>query len=313
MASTPLRDKEPIARVAPPTKTTPVVTRRRPRISLRKLTGWLPLYGLLLLWGLFIAVPIAWVFMSALKTNRQIIASPWGLPTTWEWQNFQRAWVESSFSGYFVNSVLLTVVSTFIGTLISVMAAYVITRYAFRGQRTVYYYILVGLFVPFFLTLIPTYKLFNDLGMLETRLMSYVGLALLYIAWSIPWSVFILSGYFSYLPGELMDAAWIDGANDFQVFTQVMLPIARGGVTAMTIFNALWIWNDFVLALVFLPYESQRTMPVGLMMLFKAKKALADWSAVLAAVVIMVLPMVIIYTIMQKQVVQGATAGALKG
>lgn len=272
-----------------------------------------PLYVFLIIWALLIIVPIVWVFMSSVKTNREIIASPWGLSETWEWQNFQRAWVEANFSGYLINTVGLTLVSTTIGTMISVMAAYVLTRYSFQGRRVAYYYIMVGLFVPFFLTMIPTWKLYNDLGFLDTRLASYIGLVLLYIAWSIPWSVFILSGYFEYLPSELKDAALLDGANDFQVFWYVMFPISKGGIIAMTIFNALWIWNDFVLALVFLPFESQRTMPVGLMMLFKAKKALADWSAVMAAVVIMMLPMIIIYLLLQKQVIKGATAGSLKG
>jgi len=105
----------------------------------------------------------------------------------------------------------------------------------------------------------------------------------------------------------------MDGANDFQVFNRIMMPLARGGLTAMFVFNALWIWNDFLMPMLFLEDEALRPLPVGLVTLFKAKKALADWSAILAATVIMVIPVVVIFVLLQKQVVKGAMAGSLKG
>jgi len=276
---------------------------------MKKLIGLSPLYLLLVLWVLFISVPLLWIFLSAFKTNAEIISSPWNLPTEWQWENFKRAWYDTHFYRYFINSVIYTAISATLGTLISAMAAYVLSRYKFKGNRLVYMYFVLGLFVPFYLTMIPTWQLFRQIGILGNP----IGLILLYIVWSLPWSVFILYGYFEYLPQELMDAASIDGASDFQIFHKIMMPLARGGLTAMFVFNTLWIWNDFLMPLLFLSDEDRRPLPLGLVTLFKAKKALADWSAILAATVIMLIPVVVVFVILQKQVVKGAMAGALKG
>jgi len=159
---------------------------------MKRILGISPLYLLLIVWLLFISIPLVWVILSAFKTNAEIIASPWNIPKIWQWQNFKRAWFDTHFDRYFLNSVVYTAISASVGTYISAMAAYVLARYRFKGNRWLYIYFVLGLFVPFYLAMLPTWQLFRQLGILG----SPIGLLLLYVVWCLPWSIFILYGYF---------------------------------------------------------------------------------------------------------------------
>src|SRR5215213_3957105 len=204
---------------------------------------------LLAFWTILVIFPFAWMIVTALKTDREILSSPWTLPAALQWDNFSRAWTEAHIGRFFVNTAIVLAGSLTGTLLVSSMAAYVLARFTFPGRQVLFYGFIAGLMFPVFLALVPLYFLVNDLHMLAT----YQGLILVYIAYSLPFTIFFLTAFFKTLPAELGEAAILDGANQYQIFFQIMLPLARPGLIAMGIFNFLGHWNQFLLPLVLMP------------------------------------------------------------
>ncbi|MGB1833882.1 MAG: carbohydrate ABC transporter permease [bacterium] len=193
--------------------------------------------------------------------------------------------------------------------IISAMAAYVLARFEFVGRRFLFYMFLSGMLFPVFLALVPLFSLVNQLKMLNT----FHGLILVYIAYSLPFTIFFLTGFFKTLPTEIEESAIMDGANPYQVFFKVMLPMASPGLISMGIFNFLGMWNQYILPLVLISDESKYMLSQGLaFMLFKQFYE-NDWSALFAALTIIMVPTLIVYITFQKQIQDGITTGALKG
>ncbi|HYO30237.1 MAG TPA: carbohydrate ABC transporter permease [Thermomicrobiales bacterium] len=266
-------------------------------------------FGLLALWALVVIFPFVWMVVTAFKADPEIISSPWSLPAALQWDNFARAWNEARIGRFFLNTVLVLAGSLGGTLLVSAMASYVLARFEFPGRQIVFYAIIAGLMFPVFLALVPLYFLVNDLGMLGT----YHGLILVYIAYSLPFTIFFLTGFFKSLPGDLAEAATIDGANQYQVFFQVMLPLAKSGLIAMGIFNFLGQWNQFLLPLVLLPDENKYLLSQGLYFLAVQQGYQNDYGALFAAMVITMLPTLAVYALFQRRLEAGLTAGALKG
>jgi N-acetylglucosamine transport system permease protein len=264
---------------------------------------------LLALWALLVIFPFVWMVISALKTDPEILSSPWDFPDVLQWHNFTRAWSEAHIGRFFVNT-LVVLVPSLIGTLlVSSMAAYVLARYSFPGRQAIFYGFIAGLMFPVFLALVPLYFLVNDLHLLAT----YQGLSLVYIAYSLPFTIFFLTAFFKTLPNELGEAAILDGANPYQIFFQIMLPLARPGLIAMGIFNFIGQWNQFLLPLVLMPDENKYLLSQGLYFLAVQQGYQNDYSALFAAMVITMVPTLIVYILFQRRLEAGLTAGALKG
>lgn len=266
-------------------------------------------FALLALWALIVIFPFAWMIVTALKDDPEIISSPWTFPATLQWDNFTRAWTQARIGTFFLNT-LIVLAGSLTGTLlVSAMASYVLARFEFPGRDVIFYAIIAGLMFPVFLALVPLYFLVNDLGMLGT----YRGLILVYIAYSLPFTIFFLTGFFKSLPSDLAEAAVLDGANQYQVFFQVMLPLAKSGLIAMGIFNFLGQWNQFLLPLVLLPDENKYLLSQGLYFLSVQQGYQNDYGALFAAMVITMVPTLIVYVLFQRKLEAGLTAGALKG
>ena len=263
----------------------------------------------LLLWSVMVIFPFLWMIMTSLKTDREILTDPFGLPENLIWENFERAWTTANIGTYFVNTIIVLAMSLTGTLLISAMAAYVIARFEFPGNRAIYLMFLAGLMFPVFLGLVPLYFLMDDLHLLNT----YHGLALVYIAYSLPFTIFFLVGFFKTLPGEVAEAGIVDGASQFQVFFQIMLPMAKPGLIAMGIFNFLGQWNQFLLPLVLMQRESRYVLSQGLNFLAVQQGYDNDYSALFAAMVIVMVPTLIVYILFQRRLESGLTAGALKG
>jgi N-acetylglucosamine transport system permease protein len=246
---------------------------------------------------------------SSLKTDQELFFSPWGLPETLRWDNFVRAWNQAHVGDFFVNTLIVVIPALFFTILISAMAAYVLARFDFIGNRFCFYLFLLGMLFPLFLALVPLFSLVNALGLLN----SYLGLILIYIAYSLPFTIFFLIGFFKTLPSELHEAAIIDGANQYQVFFRVMLPLAAPGLLSMAIFNFLGMWNQYVLPLVLISDENKYVLSQGLAFLLFKQFYQNDWSALFAAVTLVMIPTLIVYIIFQGQIQRGLTTGALKG
>jgi N-acetylglucosamine transport system permease protein len=265
--------------------------------------------GLLILWSVLVIFPFLWMIMTSFKSNPEILSGPWDLPSGLEWGNFSRAWTDAHIGRYVWNSVIVIAMSL-TGTLfISAMAAYAIARFQFPGNRFFFLLFMSGLMFPVFLGLVPLYFVMSDLHIKDT----YHGIALVYIAYSLPFTIFFLVGFFKTLPGEIAEAGIVDGANQFQVFFQIMLPMAKPGLIAMGIFNFLGQWNQYLLPLVLMQDPDKRLLSQGLGMLAIQQGYQNDYGALFAAMTITMVPTLIVYIIFQKRLESGLTAGALKG
>jgi N-acetylglucosamine transport system permease protein len=260
-------------------------------------------------WALMVIFPFLWMIMTSFKTDPEILFSPWKFPDTLQWNNFSRAWNEAHISRYFVNS-LIVIIPSLTGTLlVSAMTAYVLARFEFPGRRILYYLFMMGLMFPVFLALVPLFFLVQDLHMTAT----YQGLILVYIAYSLPFTVFFLTGFFRTLPSEVGEAALVDGASHYRIFFNIMLPMAAPGLIAMGIFNVLGQWNQFLLPLVLMPDQNKYVLSQGLAFLAIQQGYANDYSALFAAMTITMIPTLIVYVLFQRRLESGLTAGALKG
>ncbi len=260
-------------------------------------------------WAVIVIFPMIWMIFSSFKTDQELFFSPWAPPMELQWDNFARAWTKAHVGDYLLNTLIVVIPALLLTLIISAMAAYVLARFEFVGRRFLFYMFLSGMLFPVFLALVPLFNLVNQLKMLNT----FHGLILVYIAYSLPFTIFFLTGFFKTLPTEIEESAIMDGANPYQVFFKVMLPMASPGLISMGIFNFLGMWNQYVLPLVLISDESKYMLSQGLaFMLFKQFYE-NDWSALFAALTIIMVPTLIVYITFQKQIQDGITTGALKG
>lgn len=267
-------------------------------------------HSFLVLWVIMAAGPLIWVVMNALKPTRELLEYPFRLPTGIHWDNFITAWTEASIGRYAMNSLIILVFSLTGTMLFGAMAAYVISRYDFMGNRAVYFLFIGGLMFPVFLALVPLYFVMDGMGLIDTR----IGLILVYIAYSLPFTIFFLTAFFRTLPGAVHEAATIDGASHSRIFFQIMLPMAKPGMVSIGIFNFLGHWNQFVLPRVLNNGDEQNfVLPQGLASLMVQQGSYdSNWGALYGGLTIAMLPILVVYITFQRQVQAGLTAGAVK-
>lgn len=260
-------------------------------------------------WALLVILPMIWLLYSSFKTDQEIFFEPWALPGELQWNNFERAWVTVHVGQYFINSMKVVLPSLVLTLALSSMTSYVLARFRFLGNRALFYLFMAGMLFPIFMALVPLFFLAKDLQLLNT----FLGLTLVYTAYSLPFTIFFLTGFFKTLPSELHEAALIDGANEYVVFFRVMLPLAQPGLVAMAIFNFLGMWNQFILPLVLMTDRENYVLPQGLSFMLHQQYYKSDWSALFAAVTIIMIPTLAVYVLFQNQIQKGVTVGALKG
>ena len=280
-----------------------------PTRNLGSLIGTVLLQIVLLAFAATVVYPMIWVAYTSLKTNQEFFKDAWALPAIPQWANYQRAWTEAHVGQYAINSVIVTVVSLVLILAFSAMTAYALARFDFRGKSLVFYAYVGGMMFPVVMVIIPLFVLLRDLGIWG----DWRGLFPAYLAYSLPFTVFVLTPFFRTLPHELEEAAIIDGASHYGVFWRVMLPLARPGLVTAGVFNFMGIWNEYVLALVILAKPETFTLPLGLAKLQIQQNYKSDWTAMLAGVVIVMLPTILVYAVAQKRLAEGITLGALKG
>jgi ABC-type glycerol-3-phosphate transport system permease component len=267
------------------------------------------IYAFLILWTLFSAFSLVWIILSSIKSNKELYAGVWNLPQSLHLENYVKAWNVVNLKRYFLNSVMITISSIVVLIFLCTPAAYVVSRFKFFGSRFINNMFVVGMGIPYQLLLIPLYRMIIGFKMND----NLFGLGLIYVALSIPFTVFLLSGFIRSLPSELEDSAMIDGCSDIGAFWRIMFPISQPGIITAAIMNFIFLWNEYMLALVFLTNENRRTLSLGLYSIQAAMQFTADWVGLFAAVVIVMLPTVLIYVILSERVMQGITLGAVKG
>ncbi|MEV4343152.1 carbohydrate ABC transporter permease [Actinoplanes sp. NPDC049596] len=266
----------------------------------------------LVIWALVTAGPLIWVLLASFKSNTEIfLGKPFALPEHFSFETYFNAWGEAHIGRYFLNSVVVVIISTAGTMLFGSMAAYVLARYKFRGNRFIYYLFVSGLAFPTFMALAPLFYILKNMGLLGT----YTGLVLVYIAYSLPFTVFFLAAFFKTLPYEIEEAATVDGASHTRKFFQIMMPMAKSGLVSITIFNIVGQWNQYLLPVVIMTgpgAESKYLLTQGIANISTSAGYHAEWSTLFAALVLSILPMIIVYAIFQRQIQAGLTAGAVK-
>ncbi|MEU7908401.1 carbohydrate ABC transporter permease [Actinoplanes sp. NPDC049118] len=267
-----------------------------------------PVHLAMLAWAVVTTLPLLWAVVSSFKTDNEILNEPWSLPASPRLDNWARAWTEANIGRYFLNSVLVVGGALMLTMLLGSLVAYALARYSFRGNRLIYYTFVAAMFFPVFLALVPLFFVVRQLGLLGT----YQGLILVYAAYAVPFTVFFLHAFFRTLPGEVAEAAFIDGCSHSAVFFRVMLPMARPGLVAVGIFNFLGLWNQYLLPLVLNPDPDRYVLAQGLAALSVSQGYRSDWSGLFAGLTIAMLPVLIAYVAFQRHIRAGMTAGAVK-
>ena len=270
------------------------------------------IYILLGLYTLFSLTIFSWVVLMSLKTNTDVLLyPPWHLPSVWQWGNYRDAW-NAGIGTMFRNGLLVTTLGTTISVTLSCMAAYPIARIKFRFSQPLLYFFLLGIMIPYMLTAIPLYTRIMSLRQ-DFNIDSRVILIVLYAVSGFSFNTYIMTGFYKALPYEMEEAAALDGASPLRTFWQIMLPLVRPGIASLAILNFVSLWNEFFYALLFIQDRSQYTVTLGLVYLDQQATYSGKWVVLFASMTLTMVPVLIIFAVLQRQIVRGLTVGAVKG
>ena len=279
----------------------------RPASDHRPWFAKVPAYLYMILCALVALFPLAWVIMSSFKTNAQILSSAVSLPTAIGFGGYRMALEVSPILRYFVNSVVITLLSTFINVFLVSMAAYVFARNRFRGKGLLFSILALSMVIPMTALMQPVYQVITSLGLSD----SLPGLILVYVALNMPLTLLIMRATFAGVPASLEEAAYIDGAGFMYTYIRVMLPVAKGGLASAAVLAFLNSWNEFTFALVLTKSAAVRTLPLSLS--YFTSQFSFNYTALFAAITMAVIPSILVFAIFQEQVSQSLVIGAVKG
>lgn len=279
------------------------------------------IYCLLIILATLIIVPVGWVFLASIKQNHEFYGSPWKLPAGFYIQNFIDAWGSAHMGQYMLNSVIVTALAIALLLILALPASYCLSRFQFRAKKILQVLFMGGLFinvnyivVPIFLMFVDGEKMLKDMGLEPFFLNNIFVLALVYASTALPFTIYLLSGYFVTIPKTYEEAAYIDGSSYFRTMVEVIFPMARPSIITVILFNFLSFWNEYIIAITLLTDpDGSKTLPVGLMNLMKAQNASAQYGRMYAGLVLVMLPTLILYMLVQKKLTQGMMLGGLKG
>lgn len=265
-------------------------------------------YGIIAIVVVFAIFPLIWTFLTSLKYEEDIVTSNLQyLPQRVTFDNYISIWNRSGFATLIGNSAVVTVITLTLCLVIGSFAAYSFSRYRFRGRDSLLLFYLVIRMFPVVLMLIPLFILLRNFGLLDSRL----GLALAYTTFLLPLCVWMMKGFFDAIPIDLEDAARIDGCTRLGALFRIILPLARSGLVATAVFIGIAAWNEFLFALMLTTSQGSRTWPVGLQLMVGEFQL--PWGSFSAGGIISIIPVIILFSIVQQTLVRGLTSGAVKG
>ena len=278
-------------------------------------------YVVLITLAITIIVPVAWVFLASIKQNSEFYGSPWTLPAGFYWQNFVNAWNSANMGSYMINSVIVTALALGLLLIIALPAAYCLSRFQFRGRKILNTCFMAGLFINVNYIVVPIFLMLKD-G--DAWLKNLIGhgfllnnvfvLAVVYAATALPFTIYLLSGYFATLPHDFEVAAYIDGASYGKTMVQIIFPMAQPSIITIILFNFLSFWNEYIISMTLMSSsKGAKTLPVGLLNLMQAQQSAAEYGPMYAGLVLVMLPVLILYMCVQKNLTKGMTVGGLKG
>ena len=279
------------------------------------------IYLVLCLLAISIIVPVAWVFLASIKENSEFYGNPWTLPMGFHWQNFVDAWNKASMGSYMINSVIVTALALAILLVVALPAAYCLSRFHFRGRKFLNMCFMGGLFINVNYIVVPIFLMLRDGDTFLKKIFgsgfllnNIVVLAIVYAATALPFTIYLLSGYFATLAHDYEEAAYIDGAGYGKTMIQIIFPMAQPSIVTIILFNFLSFWNEYIISMTLMSSANgAKTLPVGLLNLMQAQQSAAQYGIMYAGLVMVMLPTLILYICVQKKLIQGMTVGGLKG
>lgn len=282
----------------------------REPFNVRKEARLLPGYILIGIWVIFTFMLVGWVIFASLSTTNEIYSDHmFAFETGFHFENYVKAWKTQKVSVFFMNSLLYTVISCTVIIIVAAPAAYVLSRFKFKGNGLVQNLIASALGIPAILIILPLFSVITSLHMTNSRFT----IIFLYIAMNVPFSVFFLLTFFKNLSFTFEEAAAIDGCSPIKTFWKIMLPLAQPGIITVTIFNFITIWNEYFMSLVFANKTSVRPVAVGLYNMIQSMRYTGDWGGMFASVVIVFAPTFVLYVFLSEKIIAGVTGGAIKG
>lgn len=264
-------------------------------------------YAILTFWAFVVLFPIWTMIINSFKPKRDIFNDPFWLPKTWTLEGYKNALSAGRFDLYFRNSLIVTVTSIALILFLGSLAAYALARWKSRLSNIIYIFFILGLLIPIRLGTLTIIEIVKMLGVNDTL----AGLIPVYVAMGIPIAVLVLTAFIRSLPKDLIDAASIDGASEWQIYRTIIVPLVRPALATVAIFNLIPVWNDFWFPLILVRQEAARTVPLGVSLLFGQYQT--NWNNILSALSLASLPIIILYLLMASQFIKGLTAGAVKG
>ena len=278
------------------------------------------IYLVLGILAILILVPVVWVMVASVKETSEHYGSPWALPTHIHWQNFVDAWDRANMGGYMIHSVTVTGMALVILLVVALPASYCLARFKFVGQKFLNVCFMAGLFINVNDIVVPIYLMLSD-GDKWLRTMLGEGfllnnhfvVAVVYAATALPFTIYLLSSYFATVPHDFEEAAYIDGAGYTRTMLQVIFPMAKPAIITVILFNFLSFWNEYIIIKTLVTQRDQWTLPAGLLNLMQAQQSAAEYGPMYAGLVLVMLPVLILYICVQKNLTKGMTVGGLKG
>ncbi len=252
--------------------------------------------------------PFIWSIYSSFKTSREFLEDPWLLPAQLNFDNYYNAFVEAHMGSYFINSVVISLISVAVCLLISFTTAYTLTRINNLYTRIVRKAYMSAFMLPAIFGLMPLFLMMNNIGLYDSRF----GLTLIYITVILPFSVFVLTGFISGIAKDYEEAAYIDGCSRYGIMFRIILPLAMPSIVTITIYNFMGIWNEYIYAATMINSDEKKTLPVGLVNLMARQQYHTDWGSLFAGMVIVMFPSLVIYLLMQKKITSGIASGGIK-
>lgn len=260
-------------------------------------------YVALITLAVVILVPVAWVFMASVKQNSEFYGNPWALPEGFYWQNFVDAWNSANMGSYMINSVVVTALALLILLIVALPAAYCLARFKFKGGKFLNTAFMAGLFINVNYIVVPIFLMLRDGDIWLKKvfgegflLNNLVVLAVVYAATALPFTIYLLSGYFQTLPHDYEEAAYIDGAGYFKAMWSIIFPMAKPSIITVILFNFLSFWNEYIISMTLMSSATgQKTLPVGLLNLMQAQQSAAQYGMMYAGLVLVMLPTLILY------------------
>ena len=280
------------------------------------------IYFCLIIFALTIIIPLGWSILASFKHKSEFYGNPWALPEGFYFENFRKAFVEAHMGEYFINSLIITGLALAILLIVAIPAAYVLSRFEFKSKKIMDILFNAGLFinvnyivVPIFLLVLDGDKLVKQIFSIPANMSvfldSRIVVAVIYAATALPFTIHLLSSYLKSLPKAYEEAAYMDGCGYLKTLIKIIVPMAKPSIITVILFNFLAFWNEYIIALTLLPNGS-KTLPLGLINLMQVQKTATDYGAMYAGLVIVMIPTIILYIMVQKKLTEGMTVGGIK-